>query len=329
MNTTKEINTMAIGETERAWLSVETPSDLCRLLKTPFFELEQMMNHPVYRSFTIEKRRGGNREIFSPDPDLKRIQRRLNYFLQAHYRCIKPKEVHGFVINPHHPGAYCNIVENAAPHVGKRYLLNIDLKEFFPGISGKRIREIFRSPIFGFNENIANALTLLTTYRGHLPIGAPTSPAISNFVCYRLDSDLVALCERLGFSYTRYADDLTFSSQAPITPAMIEGVRQQIENNHFAMNNQKTRLTTLNRRQTVTGLTVNEKVNVDRKLLKKIRAMLHDWKVNGLMASTRHHFGVQGEVNEELQRKFREKLQGYIQFTVQVKGKTGGRKWDK
>lgn len=305
-------------------LSVESPSDLCRLVKTPFLDLAQMMNHPVYRCFTIEKRRGGRRAIFSPEPGLMGVQKRLNYFLQAYYLCIKPDEAHGFVINAPSLQRSCNIVENAAPHVRKPYLLNIDLEAFFPSIGVYRIRDLFRSNLFGFNENMANACTLLTTYQGRLPIGAPTSPVISNFICYRLDSDLIAFCERHALSYTRYADDLTFSSNEQITPELLEEIGQQIEKHQFKINNKKTRLTTKYRKQTVTGITVNEKINVDRKLLKKIRAMLHDLKVNGLMASTRRHYDLRGEANVELQKRFLNQLRGYVQFVGQVRGKTDG-----
>lgn len=303
-------------------LSIEKPLELCSFLRTPFFKLEYIINHPVYQFFTIEKKNGGHREIFAPNPDLKKIQKRLNYFLQAYYLCIKPKEVHGFVINPHYLGEYCNIVANASQHVGKKYLLNIDLKEFFPSITANRVRDVFRSTLFGFNDQLSTALTLLSTYKGILPIGSPTSPVISNFVCYQLDSDLITFCESHGLSYTRYADDLTFSSNEPITPFMIEGVRQQIENNHFEINNSKTRLTTNNRKQTVTGITVNEKVNVDRKLLKQIRAMTHDLSMNGIVSATRNHFDIKGEVDHKLQDRFMNRLGGYINFIGQVRGKT-------
>jgi len=310
-----ELNTLLL-------LSIDKPLDLCRLVRTPFFKLENIINHPSYQFFTIEKKKGGKREIYAPDPELKKIQKQLNYFLQAYYLCIKPKEVHGFVINPHYLGDYCNIVANASHHVGKRYLLNIDLKEFFPSITANRVRETFRSNIFGFNDQISTALTLLTTFQGRLPIGAPTSPVISNFVCHQLDADLIEFCHIHNLSYTRYADDLTFSSNDPITTLMIDGIVNQIGNKHFEINTKKTRLTTNNRKQAVTGITVNEMVNVDRKLLKKVRAMSHDLSVNGIVSATRNHFGVNGEVDHKLQERFLNRLGGYINFIGQVRGKS-------
>jgi RNA-directed DNA polymerase len=99
-------------------------------------------------------------------------------------------------------------------------------------------------------------------------------------------------------------------------------LKNLIECNHFEINNKKTRLTTMNRRQVVTGITVNEKVNVDRKLIKKIRAMSHDLAVSGKEAATRNHFNIQGDVNPEMQEKFMNRLGGYVNFVGQVRGKT-------
>ena len=348
MNRIHEIKTTAIREKDKVWncfrlfpaarvhkslrifskhelntlflLSIETPIELCRFTRTPFFRMEHIMNNPSYKCYSIPKKKGGTREIFSPGPGLKKIQKQLNYFLQAYYLCIRPKEVHGFVINPRYLGKNCNIVANASLHVGKKYLLNMDLKDFFPGITSKRVKSLFQSNLFDYNDQVSTALTLLTTYKGKLPIGAPTSPVISNFICYQLDLDLITFSETHHLVYSRYADDLTFSSNEPITPSIFEEITELIESNHFEINNKKTRITTMNRRQVVTGITVNEKVNVDRKLLKRIRAMTHDLAVNGKEAATRKHFNIQGDISSELQKKFMNRLGGYINFIGQVKG---------
>jgi RNA-directed DNA polymerase len=303
-------------------LSIEQPVELCKFLKTPLIHLEQIINNPSYQFFTIPKKQGGAREILAPDEELKKIQKHLNYYLQAWYLCIKPAEVHGFVIHPHYLEEYCNIVANASIHVGKKHLLNLDLKDFFPGISAKRVRDLFRSDLFGFSDQIATAMTLLTTYKGTLPIGAPTSPVISNFICLQLDADLISYCENHHLSYSRYADDLTFSSNEVITPEITGELINLIQLNNFAVNSRKTRLTSFNRRQSVTGLTVNEKVNIDRKLLKKIRAMLHDLSVNGITSATRNHFSINGDVQPEMMEKFHHKLAGYINFVGQVRGRS-------
>lgn len=305
-------------------LTVETHSDLCRFLKTAFFQLEEILNNPTYRNYTIKKKKGGERQIFAPEKKLKSIQKRLNYFLQAYYLWMKPNEVHGFVVNPHYLGTHCNIVENAKVHIGKKHVLNIDLKDFFPNISAKQVKDVFTSEYFNFNDSIATALTLLTTYEGRLPIGAPTSPVISNFICLKLDNDLKMFCGENSLSFSRYADDLTFSSDTLISNDTVLDIISMIEKNNFQINEKKLRLKSSCRKQTVTGLTVNEKVNVDRKLLKKIRAMLHDFTTNGIDTATQRHFNLRGEIETKHRAKFIQRLEGYINFVGQVRGKSDG-----
>lgn len=282
----------------------------------------ELINNSTYKQFTIKKKKGGERQIFEPEKKLKAIQKRLNYFLQAYYLWIKPSEVHGFVVHPHYLGTYCNIVENAKAHTGKKFVLNIDLKDFFPSITAKQVKNIFTSRYFKFNKLLANALTLLTTYEGKLPIGAPTSPVISNFICHQLDSDLINFCKDNKMIFTRYADDLTFSSNTAISNDNTLDIINLIKKNNFEINEKKLRLKTSNRRQTVTGLTVNEKVNVDRKLLKKIRAMLHDLTTNGIDIATQRHFNINGEIDTKFKEIFINRLKGYINFVGQVRGKT-------
>jgi RNA-directed DNA polymerase len=303
------------------FLSIEKPAELTQFLKTSFFQLEEILNNPTYKNYTIKKKRGGTRQIFAPEKQLKGIQKRLNYFLQAYYLWIKPNEVHGFVVNPHYLGNHCNIVENAKVHVNKKYVLNIDLKDFFPSISAYQVKKVFSSTCFNFNEQISTALTLLTTYEGKLPIGAPTSPVISNFICHQLDTDLINFCKQNNLTFTRYADDLTFSSDNDISDNNILDIINLIKKNQFEINEKKVRLKTSNRKQTVTGLTVNSKVNVDRKLLKKIRAMLHDLTTNGIEQSVQKHFKI-ANIEQRHKETFIKRLEGYINFVGQVRGRS-------
>lgn len=302
-------------------LGIEYPAELCIFLGVPFPELERIINYPEYRHYSIGKKKTGEREISAPSSELKKIQKRLNYFLQAYYLMIKPAEVHGFVANPHYLPTKCNIIENAKVHVAKRHVLNIDLKDFFPGITAKRVKDLFTSGLFGYNDQIANSLTLLATLNGRLPTGAPTSPVISNFICFQLDQDLIKFCKINNLYYTRYADDLTFSSNNFISDDHVLDIILVIEKNHFKINEKKLRLKTNNRRQVVTGLTVNEKVNVNRKLLKKTRAMLHDLSVNGPYAAAGKHFSLDGAISERTILKFMHQLGGYINFVGQVRSR--------
>lgn len=303
-------------------LTLESTRDLCRFFRIDFTQLEKHINYPEYFYFQRPKKRGGHRDIFAPASALRQSQRRLNYFLQAYYLLIKPDPVTGFVINPHYLGRTTNIVANAFSHVNKRNVLNIDLKDFFHSISAKRVFQLFESEYFMLKRPIAVALALLTTYQQKLPVGAPTSPVISNFICLPLDAELERFCEVNDLSYTRYADDLTFSSHVEITTNEILDIINIIKGHGFRINEQKLRLKPSNRKQTVTGVVVNKRLNVDRKLLKKIRAMLFDLSTNGLAEACRHHFKLESPADKAHQQRFLNRLRGYINFVGQVRGNT-------
>lgn len=303
-------------------LTLESTRDLCRFFRIDLAQLEKHINYPEYIHFQLPKKRGGHRDIFAPTKALRHNQRRLNYFLQAYYLLIKPDSVTGFVINPHYLGKTTNIVANAFSHVNKRNVLNIDLKDFFHSISAKRVFQLFESEYFMLKRPIAVALALLTTYQQRLPVGAPTSPVISNFICLPLDAELERFCEDNDLSYTRYADDLTFSSHFDITTNEILDIINIIKGHGFRINEQKLRLKPSNRKQTVTGVVVNQRLNVDRKLLKKIRAMLFDLSTNGLEKASQRHFNLGIPANQVMQERFLNRLRGYINFVGQVRGNT-------
>ncbi|MFM7015045.1 MAG: reverse transcriptase family protein [Bacteroidota bacterium] len=303
-------------------LSMKNHANISHLLYTDLFTLKELVNNPVYKSYKIKKKSGGVRSIDSPDENLKRAQRILNSFLQSYYLCIKPNSVHGFVPNFYKIEKRINIIENAKPHVGKKYILNMDLKNFFDSISSQRIYQLFLENHFNYNKLVAAAITLLVTYQGKLPTGAPTSPVISNFICLELDQCLMEFSKTYGLTYTRYADDLTFSSDNEISDLLVVMLKEIIQLNGFVVNNKKVRIKSNSRQQTVTGLVVNKKVNVDRKMMKQVRAMIHHAKVNGLTNAAQKHFDLKDELNIGFFRKlFIEKLTGLINFIGLIRGK--------
>ena len=306
------------------FLNVKTPTELCWFFRSTFFELEKAMNQPVYHRYKIPKKKGGTREIYAPGKELMKVQKRLNYFLQAYYLIMKPSCSYGFVINYNGEIERTNIVRNALPHTNKKHVLSIDLKDFFPSIKAHRVKNLFLSHLFQFDENIATALALLTTYKGELPAGAPSSPIISNFICYEMDNEMQNFCTRNQLTYTRYADDLTFSSDYIIGNDLLLDIISIINKHDFTINEKKLRLANKNSRQTVTGLVVNEKVNVNRKLIRNIRAMIHDLKTNGINSAVQNHFQTNKEVDEVMARKFIFRLYGFIHFIGQVRGKNDG-----
>ncbi|MDR1526119.1 MAG: reverse transcriptase family protein [Dysgonamonadaceae bacterium] len=279
-----------------------------------------LIQNPPYKSFKIPKRKGGIREIFAPEKSLKEVQRDLNVYLQAYYQQIKPDCVYGFTLKPTENEPFCNIVKNAEPHIRKRFVLNIDIKDFFPSIPAKSVLELFRSHLFNFNEQTAIVCALLLTYKGRLPAGAPTSPVISNFICLSMDSELLQYSQNNQLTYTRYADDLTFSADYPIRREQITAIIAIIGKSGFSINKKKFRIVSSYTQQKVTGIIVNQKINIDRRQIKKVRAMLHDCQTNGVATAAAKHFGM-AQADERLQNKFLNHLNGHIRFIGQVRGK--------
>jgi RNA-directed DNA polymerase len=303
------------------FLALSTPLEFSLFFDLSIQELEVLINSPKYIQYKIAKKKGGERAIDAPEASLKKVQKRLNHFLQAYYHCIKPANVHGFVTNPNPTEKTCNILDNALVHVGKKYVLNIDLKDFFPSISARKVKALFSSNLFVYDEQLALALTLLTTYEGKLPTGAPTSPVISNFICLNLDESISQLCAANKVVYSRYADDLSFSSDEVFTTDFISAINKLIHENDFALNPKKFRLKAANKRQAVTGLTVNDKVNVDRRFIKKTRAMLHDLTSNGITIAAQRHFTSNAPTNSNVETLFLDRLNGYINFIGQIRGR--------
>lgn len=302
-----------------ALLAVQQPSHLCNLLHISFHKLEKILHNPKYAEFYILKKNKSGRRIHAPNKNLKLLQRRLNLYLQAWYSCIRPKISNGFTKN-YKKGKYnCNIYSNAMPHRHKKHVLNIDLKDFFSSINAKTIYQLFTSSLFRFKPEIAKILTLLTTHKGMLPTGAPTSPVLSNFFCYNLDLALWQHCKKNQINYSRFADDFTFSANKYFTIQQVEGIKAIIQQNRFVINPEKIRLHSSAKRQLVTGLVVNNKVNVNRKFIRKIRAVLHDAEFHGIAKAAATYFK-ETHADEMLQNKFMNSISGGIAFVGQIRG---------
>jgi retron-type reverse transcriptase len=244
-----------------------------------------------YQRFLIPKKSGGTRQISAPMPRLKRAQ----YWILDNILTKVPvhQAAHGFV-----PGR--SILTNAAPHTGREVVVNLDLKDFFPTLSWRRVRGKFQG--LGYSGAVATVLALICTEpdtseveldgqrlfarKGprRLPQGAPTSPALTNLICLRLDKRLAGLAAKLGFTYTRYADDLTFSASgeaAEKAGTLLNAVAVIVTAEGFAVHPRKTRIMRSHRRQEVTGLVVNDRIGVPRDTLRRFRALLHQVEKTG------------------------------------------------
>lgn len=298
----KELLKTKIRNTTTRWelldLLNEIKADLAGSAAYPF-TMPKMMRlcnpriyYQRYRMFEIPKKSGGVRMIYAPNGNLKWMQLCLNEIFKALY--TPSPYAMGFTQGR-------SIVSNAVRHLHQNYVFNIDLCDFFPSISQARVWKRLQLPPFNFNRQVANvvaglcAIKMLDTVDGNLqvlsyklPQGAPTSPLLTNAICDTLDRRLAGLARRFGLHYTRYADDITFSSMHNVyqdgSPFRQE-LERIVSGQHFKINPKKTRLNHRGERQEVTGLTVGEKVNVARRYVKDVRAILHIWERYGMNAA--------------------------------------------
>jgi RNA-directed DNA polymerase len=290
--------------------SLTTELDVAKFLSIRLDVLDKLLINPTYHTFEIPKKKGGFRTITSPVDVLKQVQKKIAVQLQQMY--VRPKSVYGFVSfdKKEHKSP---IVENAKNHVAKKYILSVDIHHFFESILTRSVYQLFLAEPFNFSEKTALILTRLTTYKGCLPTGAPTSPILSNFIFLEIDELLETFANEQNSVYTRYADDLTFSSD--LTFSECYKIRLQELIHPFTLSYPKTRVKKFTQQQKVTGVVVNKKVNVDRKWIKKLRAMLYDLEKNGLEKAAHNHFKVLHKENFFLNR-----IQGNIAFLGQVRG---------
>ena len=299
--------------------SVKTLAQLAELVGLDETSLRRWMRPGVERAsayveFEVPKATGGTRRIATPRPTLKKVQRViLREILEkvaVHPNC------HGFVRGR-------SVVTNAAPHVEAAVVIKLDLRDFFPSVHYRRVRGLFAR--LGYSGPVAGALAGLTTYRpklddgtvawpGVLAQGAPTSPALANLVCLRLDERLAKLAEKVGAAYTRYADDMTFSFKSE--PEVEVGrflwwVDQICQQEGFVENTAKRKVLRRGNQQRVTGVVVNSGLFVPREARRRFKAILQNCRVHGIDSQSRGH------------PAFRQYLRGFAAYVKMVQPEHG------
>lgn len=307
-----------------------TRHDVARVLGVPLRLLTYLAwGMPASRRYTyfeISKRGGGPaRPIHAPVKPLKDLQQRLASLLT---RCYEPPpQVHGFVPER-------SPISNAARHRGQAWLLRIDMSDFFPSINFGRVRGMFMAFPFEYPTEVATLLAQVCCHGNSLPQGAPTSPVISNYICRGMDTALGRLAVDERCYYTRYADDVLFSTDRTVFPpalASVEGgvsvagplVREIIEDHGFHINDEKTRLMRRTQRQRATGYVVNEKVNVPRDYVRHLRNLLFIWAKYGEAAAEQAFHRAGWHANWPPGKPgpdFRRSIQGQVQHVGAIKG---------
>ena len=270
-----EVTPAFFGDVDKELISQLLDKNLIPVLRGPEIAiylgvspklLSHMVKRPVryYNSFEIRKKNGQQRLITAPRVFLKTVQR---YVLDCILSQVPPNDAAcGF-----RRGLNCGV--GAERHVGCSYLWNIDLANFFPTITKTRVTQVFRN--IGYRQSAAFFLSGLCCLEHRLPQGAPTSPALSNLVTVPMDAKLTHVSESAGVVYSRYADDLSFSANALISPEFRAIVSEIVEMFGFQIQPMKTRLMGPAIRREVTGLTVNQKVSIARRRRRQLRAYFH------------------------------------------------------
>ena len=240
-------------------------NELCKRLG---MSIQELHSTPLdYKEFCIKKRNGSLRRLFEPNPELKKVQRKILHKLLS---ALKANiSATGFETGE-------SIVSNAAMHADKAFIIKMDIKNFFSATSKERIYNYFRK--IGWNSESANILTELCTHNESLPQGAPTSPRLSNLVNYLLDERLEQYATFNDLTYTRYADDITFSGETDEPEKIkrtIATTKKILRDFNYRSNQKKLRVCRQNVRQIVTGLVVNKKVQLPRETRKWLRAIEH------------------------------------------------------
>src|SRR5579883_506746 len=309
---------------------LHTPADVANALGLSIKQLRWLAYHTEaatrthYVKFQVPKRSGGMRTLAAPHKRLKAAQ----HWILANIvgKLTVTEAAHGFVSGR-------GIVSNASPHTTKAVVVNLDLSDFFPAITFPRVRAVFERA--GYSGCVATILALLctecpratVTYTGTkyeaatgprgLPQGAPTSPGLSNQVARKLDKRLLGVAAKLGLTYTRYADDITFSGGEEVVSKigwLLAKVRHIAQEEGFAVNEKKTRVMRRSMAQTVTGVVVNAKPSISREELRRLRAILHRAKTEGLEAQ-----------NREGRPNFHAWLAGKIAFVAMVRPDVGAK----
>jgi hypothetical protein len=305
-----------------------------------------------YHQFEIDKRSGGKRIINAPTDDLKSLQSALSHLLLdcideinkkkypksqlASLRMISAKKQdhiaetlkikistaktkqpslsHGFVRKR-------SIITNAIMHLGKKNVLNIDLENFFDSFNFGRVRGFFiKNKNFQLAPNIATVIAQIACYDNKLPQGSPCSPVITNLITHSLDIRLASLAKKYKCTYTRYADDITFSTRKSVFPPQImreeqtcytagKRLKSEIEHAGFCINEKKTRIQYKDSRQDVTGLIVNKKPNTKKEYWRTARAKCNTLFKTGKFTSVKGDVELEGNLNE---------LEGQLSFIDQV-----------
>lgn len=311
-----ELTLAQVDQKAAQFRAIKHPGDLAALLKQDAAKLKKLAEKPYYQVFTIPKPGGARRIIHNPGPELKQVQLILNLYLQCAYYNLKPPAAYGFLPKPTDESQPRNIHSNAMQHLGMPWVLNMDMRDYFHTVNSRHLTWIFRE-LFEFPEPLANQLIGLSSCRGILPMGASTSPVLSNLAALPLDHDLQHVANLLDANYTRFVDDMTFSFHAQPTALVLEEITKRLEKQGFRVNEEKTRITPKEKHPEVTGLLLKQpNPDVSDTFLKTLRK---DIKLLQKLSSPR--LMERGIFHGSMLEKLKQSIQGQLNFLSFIRGK--------
>ena len=271
-----------------------------KITKKTVYDVLKSKEYTKYSSFTVPKKDGTKRQIDSPCLNLKKIQKKISIVLTDKYNNRLEPNIFGF-------RPKLSIKDNAKFHTNERrsahrnVIVKFDVANFFPSISYQRIK-LLAKKLFHFSNGASNLFAMLTTYQGRLPQGSPCSPIISNLICFRLDHRLMEMSQKAQSKFSRYADDVTFSLnnenhlQDLVTSknnkwVPSEEILKIFNENGFSLNEKKTIVHFQWQSQRITGIVINEKINLKREYLETIRLIFHQCETNKVKYSNQQLLG--------------------------------------
>lgn len=260
----------SITTKQKQWQALQTVNDLAYLLKYDAHKLQLLAANVKYNCFTTKKKNGKDRYIESPKPPLDRILKTIQHYLQCCYYAIRTQAAYGFVITKKGEAKPRNIVSNAKQHLNKKWLINIDLKDFFHQVNEQEVYQLLLNHFPNMKTALIELLAALCCYNGRLPMGAATSPVLSNYAFINCDKAITKWCNKKNITYTRYADDLVFSSNKPLNENHIKQLISILLEHNFVPNKNKIKLFNENESKEITGLLVTDTITIPSDFYNKL-----------------------------------------------------------
>jgi len=315
-----ELSIAQLANLSQRFESLSSVPALAQILGVPEQRLLTLSAKQAYISFHIPKPGGEKRLIEHPVAELKEIQHTLNRYLQAVYYGVKPDCAYSFIIRPNDDFQPRNIYFNAMRHHKSEWFWQLDLKDFFHTVTKTHLKNLFQH-LFFFPPELSGLLTALCTSKGRLPMGAPTSPVLSNLVCLLMDAELEQIAALHQAIYTRYADDLTFSFPQAPAANFIEQVRVVLLRHSFVVNENKLQFRARAEQPEITGLVIGHglKPGLSKPWLKRLKQeiRMYEWLMSEAVRQ-------RGMFHAFVFDSFRRSVLGQVEFVGFVEGKDSG-----